>query len=243
MLLVLPYCQRDFGLARKLLEHIKPLGPYDKHQLLLAYPKDYKSLLEQAKVCSFSEVRVLEIPTPAEGWPAGPNTMFVAVAKALKETKEPWYFFEPDSTPTRPGWLDRLEAVYFEAHRPFMGAVVPTRVLRNGEEITDGEHMVGAGIYPANAADRIMLFPTIEHSHAPWDVYLQWEILPQCHKTIYIQHLWNTKQAKRVKGRITVKPGNDVALAGTVDPEALVVHGIKDGSLMELLREEQQEAA
>lgn len=244
MLVVLPYCARDKALASTLLDYLPPLGPYDGHQALLLYTPDCKDSLsefEEKAKASFASVSSLCAERHADGWPAGPNSMFQIAAAhvAGSEHQGAWYFFEPDNTPTVPGWLDRLQTEYFAAHKPFLGAVVPTRVMRQGTEVIDGQHMVGSGIYPKNTAD-LLLFDTLRSTPHPFDVYMQWEILPQCHDSKLIQHVWNTKNCRRKGRTIFAEPGNVIAQRAALrHKQAAVVHGVKDGSLMALLRKEQ----
>lgn len=234
MLVVLPYCARDVQLASQLLDYLPPLGPYVGHQALLIHPPGAPDLAQKAAQ-SFATVVSLEVPDVNGGWPFGPNAMFSAAA--LYPHEGPWYFFEPDNTPTRPGWLDELQTEYLAVHKPCMGAVVPTRVMRQGTEIQDGSHMVGTGIYPADFASNSALFDTIPNTAAPWDVYLQWEILQRCHATNLIQHVWNTKEARWKGKTISVKPAHPVARPAQLRHKtAAVIHGVKDSSLMRLLK-------
>jgi hypothetical protein len=245
MLLVLPFCARDVALVSTLLDYIQPLGPYDGHQALLLYPPDCEESLPELEAKaknSFETVTSHCADRHADGWPAGPNSMFQAAASYVAGSpgQGPWYFFEPDNTPTGPGWMDALLAEYYDAHKPFMGAVVPTRVMRQGTEVIDGQHMVGTGIYPKNAAD-LLLFDTLRSTTAPFDVYLQWEIGPQCHETNLIQHVWNTKNCAWRGRSIIAKPANEIARQAQIKhKQAVVVHGVKDGSLMRLLGKENQ---
>lgn len=239
MLLVLPYCANDAALAESLLEYLPDFGPYSNHQALLVRTPDAPDLNEQAQGV-FPGAKTIIVDNAASGWPAGPNSMFAAAARHIAGADYPgaWYFFEPDNTPTVPGWLDRIQAEYWDAHKLFMGAVTPTRVMRNGVEVIDGEHMVGSGVFPKLTAD-LTLFETLRHSRAPFDVYLQWEILPNCHPTDLIQHVWNTKRCRRRGRGIWAEPGHDLAQPAQLrHRQAVVVHGVKDGSLMKLLRPE-----
>lgn len=245
MLVVLPYSHADASLALALLEHISRLGALPSHQCLLVHTPDgaeYEESLVTAGERCFGEVRVLALEANFQGWPQGPNSLFQAAAIYCSTNPSvvgPWYFFEPDNTPTRSGWLDLLEAEYFSSGKACMGAVVPTRAFtrETHEAVTVDSHMVGSGIYPKDIPGSSLLFATIMRSGQPWDLYMQYEIVPNCHPTISIQHLWQTKNARREGTEIIVDAAHELSQPEPVRPEALVVHGIKDGSLIHLLRQ------
>jgi hypothetical protein len=98
--------------------------------------------------------------------------------------------------------------------------------------------MVGTGLYPKNFVTLCELFDTIRYTDLPWDVYVQWEVLPNCIETNSIQHIWNVQNARRKNKRITCDGVSEISQPVTVNEKALVVHGFKDGSLINLLREE-----
>lgn len=239
MLVVLPYCGKDSSLALKLLKFLPKLGPYHSHQaLLISAPEARTDEIEEAAFACFPNVSSFECRPYVEGWPQGPNSMFAWAAShvARSLSPSPWYFFEPDNTPTTIGWLDQLEAEYDSAGKPFMGVVTPTRLQRQGVMLTDGEHMVGSGIYPPDAALRSPLFPTIRRTPFPWDVYWQWDILPHVARTDKIQHVVRVKNCERRGRSYFCHSAHKMATSARIrSRSALVVHGVKDGSLIDLL--------
>ena len=99
------------------------------------------------------------------------------------------------------------------------------------------EHMVGTGIYPKNVPAGSLLLKTVVRCGVPWDVYMQYELTPHCHATQSIQHIWNVKNCRRENGQILCDPGSDLSRPVPIREDALVVHGVKDGSLIDLLGE------
>jgi hypothetical protein len=246
VLLVLPFSSTDWGLAQQLLTYMRDLGPYAKHQCLVTHPQNAKEfapgVVTEAQRCGFSSVDVFETPHHKDGWPFGPNYQFLNAANEVFNNPKytgPWYFMEADNTPQHAGWLDRIQDEYVEGRKPFMGAVVPTRMrMGGGAEVAVGEHLVGTAIYPKLLARSSQLFSTIKYQKIPWDLYLQHEIMPQCTPTRSIQHIWNVQSARRRGDAVLCSPNNPISQPVPVRADALVVHGFKDGSLMKLRQEE-----
>lgn len=131
-------------------------------------------------------------------------------------TPEPWLWLEPDAIPLCPGWLDKIEAEYKEAKRPFMGA----RVLLVGAP----EHMSGVAVYPWNAASIDTL---VCCELAPFDVNSAKDVLPRMHETKLIQHEWHPSQKWEDANELHVR----------LRPEAVIYHQAKkNGQLIDLLR-------
>lgn len=225
---------------------MKDLGPYDRHQCLVVHPENASQYAEgvadAAREC-FKDVDVFQTRNHKDGWPSGPNYQFQNAAYHVYENPKyvgSFYFFEADNTPQHPGWLDKLEEEYNLSGKAYMGAVVPTRAKQGGQEIEYGAHLVGTGIYPKDAAKRSHLLGTLRSQIVPWDLYLQWEIVPHCHATDSIQHIWNVHCCKRRGTSIVCQPNHDLSQPVPIRKGALVVHGVKDGSLMRLLREKEE---
>jgi hypothetical protein len=245
MIVVLPYSTKDWGNAVNVLHWIKELGAdLSRHQCLVIHAPDASEFEEGIVAAArevFPAVGTLTTSKNVDGWPRSGNALFVAAAlEVLKNPgyEGPWYFFEPDNTPTRPDFLDKLVIEYNTGGKPCLGAVAPTRVITKDGEAEHGRHMVGTGLYPKNFVTLCELFDTIRYTDLPWDVYVQWEVLPYCTETDSIQHIWNVQNARRKNKRITCDGVSEISQPVTVNEKALVVHGFKDGSLINLLREE-----
>ncbi len=155
---------------------------------------------------------------------AAPNSMFRQfVWHFYLQKLGPWLFIEPDCVPLKKGWLDALEAEYVRGGKPFMGAHVQIERVP--------EHMSGNGIYPQ---DTPALAPTIV-MHTNWitegreyelafDIAGAREVLSQAHFTNLIQHVFRHKGFK-----------SRAEFDALIDPNAVVFHSNKDGSIYQYL--------
>ena len=108
----------------------------------------------------------------------------------------------------------------------------------------DGKHLVGTGIYPYNLSKYTTLHKFL--NEWPWDVFMQWDIAPKAHHTELIQHLWISCNARKQGNSIVTSPVKgyeDRSLAGEIRPDAVVVHGLKDASLINILLEDDNDRA
>jgi hypothetical protein len=178
-------------------------------------------------------------------WPEACTHLFYESARWLHEhdNKEPWFFFEPDCAPLRPDWWAALTQEYAEAEaagKHYMG-VRNTAIILNkktGELYDDMEHMVGAGIYPADFWTRSKAVHSC--GHWPWDCAIGEEVLPELHDTKLIAHRWNTHSWVRdadgfLVGQLTEKAISMKAKPPRlVGPDAAVLHGCKDASIFKV---------
>jgi len=243
MLVVLPFCLSEAPLARLLVEHIGRLGGCQGHKVLIATTPDAahcaEALTIPLRAAGFDRVDATVLHSVAEiGWPGSPNQMFREVARLLALARNPdaWYFMEVDNTPLTADWLGALATEHNTSRLRFCGAVVDTEMRANGVPFVDGKHMVGTGVYPANFFEQSTLVKYIPN-HIPWDIYLQWEIVPAAKATTLIQNNWATKNYRLENGRILCEEANEYGKANPVRPGAKIVHGCKDGSLIRLLQQ------
>ncbi len=250
MLLVLPVSKADLKLATQLAGHLESLGNLGKHRLLMVGAYNTfadAAALEEQLAPLFAETNLFVPDSECEiGWPQSANHLWARTVRHLQHSgnKEPWYWFEADNTPIREDWLDAVEIEYNQAAKPFLGAVQPTRMLdrKTGEFVkVDGEHVIGTCVYPADFPKRSLLWsytriddgPDVE----PFDVYLRHEIRPQTAVSKLIHNNWRTKNYEiDSDGRIYCDPIDDLSVYGPVPTNAAVVHGCKDGSLIEALQ-------
>ena len=249
MLLVLPFSQVDYRLALALAKYLQYLGPYKQHELLLVCPANVSEHLEEMQKLigdQFARVSTLIPKVHKDGWPVGPNSMFHSIAYHIASNVDCpcWYMFEPDNTPIKPSWLNTLASEYNRTARPFLGVIHPTYYRRqDGTFYQDGAHLTGSSIYPKNAPQFSRLFRTIPHANIPWDVYWQWEIIKYAGSTNLIHHEWRSFNWHRDKksGEIvgerkggTLPP--DINTPLPLRPDAVVHHGCKDGTIMNIMR-------
>ncbi len=166
---------------------------------------------------------------------AAPNSMFRTFAWYFYLQKlGPWLFCEPDCVPLKKGWLDTLEAEYIKGGKPFMGAHVLIEKVP--------EHMSGNAIYPENVPEvgGALLMPANWINNGRW-YELAFDvagavgtpgILHQVHYTNLIQHRFRHPGFKSRE-----------EFDALIDPEAVVFHSNKDGSIYQFLSGGGQEVA
>jgi hypothetical protein len=248
MLIVFPFCQADFKLAHSLAKYMQYLGPYKQHELMLvAQPELSQDAEELEKIIGDQFARILRF-TPKVGvqkWPVGSNRMFHSVAYHIQQNVDApfWFLLEPDNIPLKPGWANTLAEEYKRTNRPFMGVVHATWWRRaDGTFYQDGIHLNGSAIYPKDTPRYSRLFHTIPDTSYPWDVYWQWEMIKYAAGTNLMQLEWrsfNFRRDKKTGEIIGDRAPNvfpDHIGIPRVRPDAVILHGCKDGSLMQIMR-------
>lgn len=246
MLLVLPVSHMDLDRALRLVKRINKYGGMEADMVLLSATWraawDVSPILQILSE-TFGNVLFNKLDTECEvGWPDAANHLFYETAKHVHALgmNLPWYFMEADNTPLRPCWFADLKKEYVLSSKPYMGVVNKSRWVnqQTGEQFIRGEHMVGTGIYPPGflmSCKSVHLLDII-----PWDVAIGPEILPEVHNTKLISHHWGCQNARReADGLIwcdTIDPKKEYN-AGVISAEAVVCHGVKDGSLDRVLDE------
>lgn len=247
MLLVLPISRFDFPRVAKLAEVFGKLGGLSEQEALVVSIEDNGDLAEEYAALLrplFKKVGVKLFggmcPT---GWPMACNFYFAQTARYLefeRGLQEPWYFFEADTVPLRPGWFDALVTEYNQSGKPFMG--VRQETLRRNPEtnvvVVEGHHMVGTGIYPPDLSNFSILYKAVGPD--PWDVLCQWEIAPRMHPTELIQHNWGTANYRMGYGGAVVCEDHvaspwGISHAKALRPDAMLLHGAKDDTLADLV--------
>lgn len=238
----LPISAADFQLAVHLLRRLISWKEelHDRSFVITASWADHfdvKELFLQFKTI-FPNTAWAVLPDVPEdlGWPEAANHVFVETAKVC--AGEPFYFMEADNFPLQPCFIDSFESEYVAAGKPYMGAIEPSRWTIAGEYVEKGTHMVGTGIYPADFLTRCKLVHSI-HS-IPFDVYMESDIIPECHETKLISHHWSTKNYRfdddgLIMDDNVVRPGKH-SYVKPVNSEAVVIHGCKDESLYKLFK-------
>lgn len=244
LLTVFPVSAVDLPIAKFLVDRIVKLGGAEDHEALVvaSWKIQYDAAFLKAVLAqAFKSVEMIIPEFEEDGWPGGPNSMFLTAADYLdaKGNIEPWFFMEADIFPLKSGWLALLEQEYEKAGKPYVGCVNDSR-FRNtetGEQWIDGKHMVGAGIYPPDFMKRCRTIETIPQ-RISWDTHIGPEILNDVHDTKLIAHRWGTKNYVIQNGQIcmtAVDPVNYHDYAAPIPEEAVLVHGSKDVSLYRLI--------
>lgn len=249
MLIVIPVSTADQHLATSMLDLILKLGGVRPHKILLAFSQlvsseKKKELEGVAAQCGELTSMTLK-GSDERGWPRSANSIFSELAMHVHTDRSHgeqfWYFMEADNTPMCRDWADKLAAEYRLAKMPCMGAI--NKTMRGGGENRrqDGHHLVGTAIYPVDLWTRVRLCKHINMLPDPFDVAIQWEVVPISHNTELIQHNWSTckytKRGARVVCQSSTDRPNHDDYANPISQKAVVVHGCKDGSLAKLVEE------
>ena len=224
MIVAFPYSPKDEQQAHDLAHWIQELGPLKNHMVIHAYDKDCDPDLVKATKQILSETFGngidYAITVPLAGWPQGPNAMFRYVATIMQRRAEKyWLWLEPDAAPLKEGWLDIIEKEYLSAGKPFMGGRV--QGTYNGKEVP--LHMTGIAVYPNPLYD--YAGEAYRAFEVAWDIAGKDQIIPKAHFTGLFCHAWNHPGMK------------DMDDLHSIPPAAVIHHGVKDGSLLRLLRE------
>lgn len=228
MLVVLNFCHNDRDQALNLLRWMKELGGCQNHDLFLqtniiSASSGLHQELHLLAVEMFAKVEMRVLDRPEERpWPwAANNAWRDYVFFSRMKVARPWLWLEPDCAPISHGWLDQIDAEYTRANRPFMG-----------DEVTRPERrMSGVGVYPPYVTSYTKKLATL--GPVAWDQYLANDIVPNCHFTNLIQHVWNVELGK--PETIPTFPNADSLKL--IEPSTALFHRNKDGTLIQRLRE------
>jgi len=259
MLLVFPVSSVDAHLALQVAEWMRTLGPYGRHKALLVWsselpPEKRAPIVDHFKAMDWQEpprALTVTIKDHEQTWPTAANVIFRETAKmiaAVPELRCPWYFFEPDCTPMHARWMDVLADLYNQdLSKPFLGCVQDTFNVVGNERIKVGEHLVGTAIYPPvlEQFTRLHLRPSFAFDHA-----ISQDIMPHVRDTKLIQHNWSTgryhlcpfsgRSGKPLQIRCSKVTLRFTQTGQAIDHEvrigAMVLHGCKDGTLIECLK-------
>ncbi len=245
MILLIPISAFDARLVPDLTKALLHCGSLKRHSIRIVPTASVVSvgrkLAEDLKpICDKITVAPLELD-PDRGWPRACTVHWqkAFIAMAREGLREEVYWFEADNTPLVEGWLDKITDEYHTHKRAFLGAVVDTwRTNQQGVVFKAGEHMVGTGVYPPSWYGNWSNYLTVPFNE-PFDTNFQDEWLLDCHRTKLICHMGKTANYRREAGQIVcddrdMPPGVSYN-HGPVPPEAVVVHGCKDGSLARLV--------
>ncbi len=235
ILIVLPFCQKDWQLTEKILQLCVGAFGTTRHECLLSFDDATNPIFVtriQAQASEyFSKVHAFRYDAPViTKWPEACNHAFQRTAWHIADTfKCSWLWLEGDAIPLRADWIDILQAEYDNAGQPFMGHIVEGVVGPPG-------HMNGVAIYPAKLYN-FTKNALLAHA-AAWDVCMAKETIAMTHRANHlIGHLWNVT----TKGVPINGPGQPVTFRKWADVERYVdlkmclFHRSKDGTLARML--------
>lgn len=239
MIVYLNYCSQDRDLTLNLLRWIGELGGCRKHDLVLQGSQqvlrsgDNTAVFEEA----FKHFNTVEEFTPftedERGWPHSPNHGWIQAVTHMREkfanmekgkVAPGWFWLEPDCVPLVSDWMDKIEAEYMVAKKPFMGA-----------EVTVPEHRLsGVAVYPPMVVTylRNRRMGDMHIRQDAFDSYFAPEIIPNSKFTDLIQ---NVHLVSRNPDLLPTFP--DRESLSLIDSKAVLFHRCKDGTLIERLRE------
>lgn len=234
MIVALLFSSKDSAAAQELLRYIAALGGCKAHDALLVadFATPFASCQKMRRLAkqSFREVRCISNGKSVEGWPAGPNSLFLAAATYISQAwPQPWLLLEPDCVPLKPDWLDQIETAYKVSNSVFMGCVYSGIGSENG---TPMRAMSGVAVYPADALDRLKR-PTPEEKE-PWDMLNRTTLLKLGRNTPLIHHFYGTKELPPTFAEVAGGPENTLT-PDFIRREAVLYHRNKDGTLIRLL--------
>jgi len=236
-MIAIPVSQSDIHLLKAQADVLYKFGGLE-NEVVIVFPSPsvfsdaVEATQQLSDICKRFEVVSIDIE-PDGGWPRACNIHFSAVWQKLDAmgNKEPVLWLEPDALPSKYGWPKFWNTDYNRTGKDYKGH------LRLTSEVTsppqDGKHMVGVGMYPGNFTSTNRMWNVIRND-MPFDIWLRWNIAPKCNDTQHLQHLPKSEKFTVEDGKIKgLQDGKDVF----VSPQALIVHGCKDGSLAKCLLE------
>lgn len=257
MNLVFAYHTGDCELALESAQAITAMGLNMRHKAYLCCTNNTPYIDEITLELKKTFTEVGRIPTQEgfDGWPLGPNIMFSDASSFMynnntgQDIPDAFLFWEPDCVPMKKGWLDDLETEYL-SKPAIIGHVFAGGTASNGKNIYN--MIVGSAIYPANFLDFCSTARSLYSNNLvyrdqgippePWDVRCRWNFLAIGRDTPLMRTYRKSNNYRFDDGDLVFGATDEEAHAiqevtcpsRTVSPQAVVVHGCKDGSLHRL---------
>jgi hypothetical protein len=179
--------------------------------------------IQKTLAAKFEVVHVSQATRYANGWPAGPNALWLCTMVCAADLRKNRLIksdgvltFEPDNVPARRDWMDRLESAYEHRIQPILG---------NLHQGTIPDHINGNAIFPVGFLKEYPEMLETPPSTA-WDFYHRALLLTLAQDSPYLLQLYQRKKLTleewRALRKFTVRPA--------------LLHGIKDSSARELAR-------
>lgn len=259
MLLTVPVSVADHGLIPNLIKAISLFPPGDNHDLLIiGTERNQESMGELEKgIGSWfrqSRVHVTSTNPACLGWPREGNYVFQQAAHFIIQNypaQNGFLWFELDCTPLSKNWLSTLSDEYYRdaevatragtVARRYMGVKQRTYETLAGELVSveeSGYHMAPCGIYPNDLAASVKTLMAITAIGRPFVEHIQWYVTQNLNETNLIQNNWRTGNYRKEGGDIVCDSKVDYGFGTKFNnpiTDAVLVHGCKDGSLLELV--------
>lgn len=228
MLVVIPFCARDKALAVRLAEWIAELGGAGKHDCLLAVHKDTDSagVIEPltgafGRIAEFAITDEMIVEREQHTYAA--NLMWKRTVNHIADMNEsqPFLWLEVDAVLTKASSLDEISAAYAACGKPFLHDLVKT---------PRGKSNSGCGVYPSKVRDYTSRL--WELSDISWDILLYDDFAPHTAYTPLIQDIGFLSDGK------TLPTFPDASSLSIIQPDAVLFHRCKDGTLIDRLRGE-----
>jgi predicted nucleotidyltransferase len=255
MKLVIPVSKSD----RELIPNLyAAFGKYEigsDHDLLVVgsheVQADVDDIIENLRG-KFDTVDKLIIKDSNLGWPMACNHYFQQACYHLnKGDDDAFVWFELDTTPICDHWLDIINKEYYDdttravkaGREPllYLGAKERSYEGRNGELLPEsiaGSRMAPVGVYSTDICSAPVL-SSLAATTRHWSSVIQWYTVPSLANSWLIQNNWRTKNYRKENGVIVCDSIANLAWGvhfnNPVSENAVLVHGCKDGSLLQVL--------
>lgn len=256
MLLVIPVSKHDKNLIEnfKLLIDKFPVGK--DHDLLVIGSKENENDIDKLEYDIkhlFNSSQKHVIDDTIYGWPMSCNFYFQQTCAFLKNKKQFDSFFwcELDSFPLKENWLDLISTEYYldttkaskEKREPkvYLGVKERNYEGDNGEllpESISGPKMSSIGVYSTDICN-IPVLPSLSITNRHWTSVIQWYTTPSLNDSKLIQNNWRTNNYRKENNSIVCDSianlAWDVHFNNPINSDAVIIHGCKDESLVDLL--------
>lgn len=258
MRIVIPVSASDVHLLPDFTAALVNTGGLEDHYVTFVPTPTVVLEVKEAAV-KFEEVcpNVSVIPLneePVGGWPAACNNHFAYAAKIASTQAErlPWLWLELDSVGLE-GWANKLSNAYANLgnNRSFMGFIQPhfriSAATGKPVQAAGDDRMSGVAIYPWDMAERQKFQFLLQDlgygnrtSGQGFDEYLRFEIKKNVRAhTNLIDDRWNTLNYRVENGQLVCDSGpkdrSERERGGIINPQSVLIHGCKDGSLHRLV--------
>jgi hypothetical protein len=235
MLCALPVFKDDIPKLLNLIKWIDQLGGCKDHDAVIvadaATPAGLTFEVQEKAAQCFKSVEIATTEKAINGWPEGPNELFLRAARHAKAVGCHWLFLEPDCVPLCPGWLDKIDIHYRVKGARYLGQIVPCNEPRG---TLPPRHFTGVGVYPANAILNVE-WPVLQNPRMAFDISTAGVVVPQATHCELFQHLWGEVGNPPTFAEKAV-PGTNTFGLDYLRSDAVLFHRTKDGKLIDLLR-------
>lgn len=218
----------DALLASNLLLWLKEINGYSGCEFYFVVDPDTDSGLVFCAKKLANPKSMFFLDKPVKGWIAGSNALWLKAAEEAQKIGEPWLFLEPDAVPIRASWMVEIESEYKRVGKDYMGALIEHK-----NSFQPNPYLEGCSVYPANAFSEIGGMVTREKS---WTLSTAGYVVPRGTNSKLFQHLWGEKDNPPTFARHAMA-GTNVFGLNYIQPQTVLFHRSKDGSLIRLLRE------